>query len=79
MKLGDTPAATTTTANGVTSTTTAANHYSGVGQSGAGSVTQFTAGGNSFIGSGTTKGLWTSDQWYQYGGKVAPVTWTKMR
>jgi type IV pilus assembly protein PilY1 len=55
------------------------NFYSGVGGIAAGTAAEYTYNGNTYVGSGTNNGKWSSNQWIRHGGTVTPVTWTKLR
>ena len=55
------------------------NFYSGFSQNGTGVVGTYNYNGNSYDGTETNTGGWTSKRHYRRGGVVSRVTWTKVR
>jgi len=53
--------------------------YSGFAQNGTGVVGTYNYNGNSYDGTETNTGGWTSKRHYRRGGVVSRVTWTKVR
>lgn len=55
------------------------NFYSGFSQNGAGVVGTYNYNGNTYDGTETNTGGWTSKRHYRRGGLISRVTWTKVR
>ena len=86
LTCGNTPAAgftmTTSIINGSGDNapyTDGTNYYAGVAQNGAGVVSEFHYNGQSYDGTETNDGRWTSRNRPPRGGQITPVTWTKVR
>jgi type IV pilus assembly protein PilY1 len=55
------------------------NYYSGFSQNGTGVVGTYNYNGNTYDGTETNTGDWTSKRHYRRGGQLSRVTWTKVR